>query len=105
MKRIKSDRIIREDGLLDGYIYFKNGRIMDVTSAVYPVEEEYDMTGLYVCPGFIDIHTHGGGGNPFEGSVEDIVNGDRARALYNGFSEGRCTENLCSRCQYATRFN
>ena len=75
MKRIKSDRIIREDGLLDGYIYFKNGRIMDVTSADYPVREQYDMTGFYVSPGFIDIHTHGGGGNPFEGSVDDIVNG------------------------------
>ena len=75
MKRIKCDRILLEDQILDGYIYFKNSKIMDVTSAVYPVEEEYDMTGLYVCPGFIDIHTHGGGGNPFEGSVEDIVNG------------------------------
>ena len=75
MKRIKSDRIIREDGLLDGYIYFKNGRIMDVTSADYPVREQYDMTGFYVSSGFIDIHTHGGGGNPFEGSVDDIVNG------------------------------
>jgi N-acetylglucosamine-6-phosphate deacetylase len=75
MKRIKSDKIILEDRLLDGYIYFKNGRIMDVTSAVYPVEEEYDLTGLYVSAGFIDIHTHGGGGNPFEGSVEDIVGG------------------------------
>jgi N-acetylglucosamine-6-phosphate deacetylase len=75
MKRIKCDRIILEDRILDGYIYFKNSKIMDVTSAVYPVEEEYDLTGLYVCPGFIDIHTHGGGGNPFEGSVDDIVNG------------------------------
>ena len=75
MKRIKCDRIILEDRILDGYIYFKNSKIMDVTSAVYPVEEEYDMTGLYVCPGFIDIHTHGGGGNPFEGSVDDIVGG------------------------------
>ena len=59
----------------DGYVYFKNSKIMDVTSAVYPVEEEYDLTGLYVSPGFIDMHTHGGGGNRFEGSVDDIVNG------------------------------
>jgi len=75
MKRIKSDKIILEDRILDGYIYFKNSKIMDVTSADYPVSEEYDLTGLYVSPGFIDMHTHGGGGNPFEGSVEDIVNG------------------------------
>ena len=33
------------------------------------------MTGYYVSPGFIDIHTHGGGGYRFEGSTEEIVNG------------------------------
>ena len=75
MKRIKCDKIILEDRILDGYVYFKNGQIMDVTSADYPVSEEYDLTGLYVSAGFIELHTHGGGGNPFEGSVDDIVNG------------------------------
>ena len=75
MKRIKSDKILLADRVLDGYVYFKDGKIMDVTSADYPVEEEYDATGLYVSAGFIDIHTHGGGGNPFEGSVDDIVEG------------------------------
>ena len=75
MKRIKSDKILLADRVLDGYVYFKDGKIMDVTSADYPVEEEYDATGLYVSAGFIDIHTHGGGGNPFEGSVDDIVAG------------------------------
>ncbi len=75
MKRIKCDRILLEDSIFDGYIYFKNGKIMDVTAADYPVSEEYDMTGSFVSAGFIDIHTHGGGGNPFEGSVDDIVSG------------------------------
>ena len=75
MKRIKSDRILLEDRILNGYVYFKDGKIMDVTSADYPVEEEYDMTGLYVSAGFIDMHTHGGGGHRFEGSVDEIVEG------------------------------
>ena len=75
MKRIKSDKILLSDRMLDGYVYFKDDKIMDVTSADYPVEEEYDATGLYISAGFIDIHTHGGGGNPFEGSVDDIVEG------------------------------
>ena len=75
MKRIKCDRILLCDRVLDGYVYFKNGKIMDVTSADYPVKEEYDATGFYVSAGFIDIHTHGGGGNPFEGSLDDIVAG------------------------------
>ncbi len=44
-------------------------------------------------------------GNLFDCSLEEILARDRARAIYDGFSEGKCTENLCSRCQYATRFN
>ena len=44
-------------------------------------------------------------GNLFDSDVEEITTSDRARAIYDGFSAGRCSENLCSRCQYATRFN
>ncbi len=74
MKRIRSDKIILEDRFFDGYIYFENGKIAEVTAKDYPVSEEYDMTGYYVSAGFIDIHTHGGGGYRFEGSVDEIVN-------------------------------
>ena len=59
--------------MFDGYIYFENGKITDLTSADLPCSEEYDMRGLYVSPGFIDIHTHGGGGNDFVGDVDEIV--------------------------------
>ena len=75
MKRIKSDKILLSDGLFEGYVYFENDKIVDVTKKELPFEEEYDATDYYVSPGFIDMHTHGGGGNPFEGSVEDIVAG------------------------------
>ena len=74
MKRIISDKIILHDRIFDGQVYFENGKIVDVTEKVYPVSEEYDMRGYYVSPGFIDIHTHGGGGYRFEGSVDEIVN-------------------------------
>ncbi len=75
MERIKSNKIILADEIFDGYVYFENGKIVDVTAVDLTVDKEYDMTGLYVSAGFIDIHTHGGGGNPFEGSVEQIVEG------------------------------
>lgn len=73
MKRIKSDKIILADRIFDGYVYFENEKIVDVTDRELPVAEEYDMTGLYVSAGFIDIHTHGGGGYRFEGSVDEII--------------------------------
>lgn len=75
MKRVRSDRILTPKGLLSGYVYFEGERIVEVSQRELPVLEEYDATGLYVAPGFIDIHTHGGGGFPFEGTVDDIVAG------------------------------
>ena len=75
MKRIRSDKIILPDKIFDGYIYFEDGKIIDVTACDLPVTEEYDVTGFYVSAGFIDIHTHGGGGNSFAGTIDEIVNG------------------------------
>ena len=75
MKRIKSDRIIVGEALLEGYVYFENGKIAQVTDKELPFDEEYDRTGYYVSPGFIDIHTHGGAGNEFFGSAEEVVGG------------------------------
>ena len=75
MKRIRSDRIVLEDRLFDGYIYFDGKTIVEVSANELPTDEEYDLRGLYVSAGFIDIHTHGGGGNAFECSVDDIVKG------------------------------
>ena len=75
MIRIKSDKIILPDGLFDGYVYIDGDRIADVCKTAVPAEHEYDATGLYVSAGFIDMHSHGGGGNPFEGSTEQIVQG------------------------------
>ncbi len=74
MKRIKCDKIILADQIFNGYIYFEEDKIVEVTTAEYPVNEEYDMMGYYVSAGFIDIHTHGGGGYRFEGDVEEIIN-------------------------------
>ena len=75
MQRIKSDRIVCGERIVEGYVYFENGKITEISQNEYPVDAEFDATGIYVTPGFIDIHTHGGGGFPFEGSVDDIVNG------------------------------
>ncbi len=74
MKRIKCNKIILTDQIFNGYIYFDKDKIVEVSAAEYPADEEYDMTGYYVSAGFIDIHTHGGGGYRFEGDVDEIIN-------------------------------
>ncbi|WP_313524099.1 radical SAM/SPASM domain-containing protein [Anaerotignum sp.] len=43
-------------------------------------------------------------GNIFETPLTEILSGDRAQALYNGFSARQPSEELCRRCGYATRF-
>ena len=75
MKSIKSDKIILENSLFDGYIYFDGERITEVSSAEHAVDEEYDASGYYVSAGFIDIHTHGGNGFSFFDGVEDVIEG------------------------------
>ena len=71
--RIKSDKIILADGLFCGYVYFQNGQITDVTDKDLPFDIEFDKTGLYVSPGFIDIHTHGGDGCEFYDDYKSII--------------------------------
>ena len=65
MKRIKSSRIILPDGLFAGYLYFDAGKIQYITDRDLPCSETYDAGDHYVSAGFIDIHTHGGGGHDF----------------------------------------
>ena len=65
MIRIKSDRIVLNDNLFDGYVYMENEKIVDVCLEERPAEEVYDFTGKYVSPGFIDTHTHGAVGSGF----------------------------------------
>ncbi len=73
MKRIQSDRIVWNDRLFSGYIYFENGKIVEISNEEKAVEESFDMTGYYVSPGFIDIHTHGGGGHNFSDTADEII--------------------------------
>lgn len=43
-------------------------------------------------------------GNLFDTELDIILDSPRARAIYEGFSQGKAAEELCRRCGYATRF-
>lgn len=56
-----------------GTLLIEEGRIVEVLEKDLPTEDyfEIDAAGNFVSPGFIDIHTHGGGGHDFmDGTVE-----------------------------------
>lgn len=44
-------------------------------------------------------------GNLLREDLEEILAGERAKEIYDGFSCRRPTEELCRRCGYASRFN
>ena len=43
-------------------------------------------------------------GNLFEQSLDEIISGPRAKAIYDGFSRRQAVEELCRKCGYARRF-
>lgn len=44
-------------------------------------------------------------GNLFSTPLQDILTGDRARGIYDGFTRRRAAEPLCRHCGYAKRFS
>ncbi len=73
--RIKSNRIIAGKSLVSGYVYMDDATITEVSAQELPFDKEVDLTGYYVSPGFIDLHTHGGAGYDFINGKEDVVKG------------------------------
>ena len=74
MIRIKSDKIIINGSLFNGYLYIEADKIVEVSKQEKQADEIYDYSGLYVSAGFIDMHTHGAGGFPFlTESAKDVI--------------------------------
>jgi N-acetylglucosamine-6-phosphate deacetylase len=65
--------IILEDRILiDSHIHTEAGRIVAVAQGPGPpAEEEIDLAGSYLAPGFVDLHVHGGAGADFMDGTED----------------------------------
>lgn len=74
---IKNGRIITPEGITErGWVLTEGGKIAAVGSGEAPQNENtVDALGMYVSPGFIDIHTHGGGGFDFTDCTRESVMG------------------------------
>ena len=79
-KAILGDGICEKDILLDGEKIggiFAPGKFGGSASIVI------DASGLFVSPGFVDIHTHGGGGYDFmDGTAEAVYEACRAHLIH-----------------------
>jgi len=80
MKAIVNGKIIQKEGIFDNRIIIMDEKIVDVideseffTYLSPEIEEIIDAKGLYVSPGFIDLHIHGSGGyDTMDGTVEAL---------------------------------
>lgn len=60
---IKNGAIVAPDGIKKADIAVENGFITNI--GCLNGSADFDAEGMYVCPGFVDIHVHGGGGADF----------------------------------------
>lgn len=85
---IKNGKIIFPDKIEENLtIVCENGKIVDIVSPDEVVYGDRDIVidaqNKYVSPGFIDIHTHGGGGHDFmDGTVEAYLGAAETHAKH-----------------------
>ena len=78
-------KAILSDKVLDGYsIVIENGLISDITANKVNADSIIDLHGLYLAPGFIDLHTHGAGGHDFMDGTEEAIKGACLTHLSHG---------------------
>lgn len=81
---ITNGRIITPGGVVDGWLLYEDGKILEIGAGESPVADEViDAGGRYVSPGFIDIHTHGAGGSDYmDGTVEAYLTAAKMSARH-----------------------
>lgn len=88
MKTIKiiNGTIVTGGKTFVGNVVLEEGKIMYAGEGDIHVSEDaeiIDASGLYVAPGFIDMHTHGAGGADFmDGTVEAYLTAARTHAVH-----------------------
>lgn len=69
----------------DGSVLVEDGRILSVQEGPAPAADDvFDAAGLFVSPGFIDLHTHGGGGFDYMDATPEAFLGAAKAHLRHG---------------------
>lgn len=83
---LKKGNVITPYRVLKNYdVLVEDGIIKDISPTGATSEEikSIDCSGLYISPGFIDMHLHGGGGYDFmDGTEEAFIGASRAHLIH-----------------------
>ncbi|MGL5821411.1 MAG: N-acetylglucosamine-6-phosphate deacetylase [Sarcina sp.] len=71
---IKNCKIIYLDRIEEGNVLIENGKIKKINPENLNCDEVIDAKGLYLAPGFIDVHIHGAGGHDTMDGTIDAIN-------------------------------
>ena len=76
--RIINAKIIKDDEIINGSLDIRDGKISAITASSQTetdskvaADKVIDAESNYVSPGFVDIHSHGGGNSDFMDSTEE----------------------------------
>ncbi len=104
---ISNAKIILKDKILqNGYVEVENGTIKCVSQKDVASDikcEVVDANGLYLSPGFIDVHVHGGGGADFRDASESAYETVLKTHLHGGTTAlmptlSSCTKEITINC-------
>lgn len=80
----KNAKIVLPDKVIAGDVLVENGKIIKIGEVTDSSEKETDLCGNYLCPGFVDIHNHGGAGYEFIDATEEAYLGALRAHLKGG---------------------
>ncbi|MCW2638132.1 MAG: N-acetylglucosamine-6-phosphate deacetylase [Dactylosporangium sp.] len=84
MTALTGPRIVTPEGILaDGHVRISGGAIAAVRPG-RPAGDVETVNGAWIVPGFVDIHTHGGGGHTFTTGDPEQVRGAARFHLAHG---------------------
>ena len=73
-KCIINGKVILHNDIVEKNVFIENDKILEISDKEPTDEDIIDAKGLYVSPGFIDVHTHGRGGSDTMYATFDDLN-------------------------------
>ena len=87
LTQIINGHILTPQGWLkDGSVLISDGKILEISNSDLPIigASQIDAKGMYIVPGFVSMHCHGGGGHDFTEGTEKAFREAAAAHLQHG---------------------